>query len=269
LAERRLLHIRRDDSCSNCALQLPAGTQAYWLKSERIVLCIGCGSSPAPAETQSTAGGSARRKHDRQRQNREDRARAQYGRIGGWAAQLSRGPQHERAWSRGGQGEEENARRFEKRLANTGVELLHDRRWPERQANIDHIAIGPGGVTVIDSKKLNGKIKVDWRGGLFSARRYDLYVDGRKRTQLVEGVEAQVELVRTVLVGAGFADLSVRGALCMAEADGLPLLRQLSLREIVINGPRHVAKLAARPGPLSAETVKQVTVVLARRLPPA
>jgi Nuclease-related domain len=268
LAERKLLHLRRDDSCSSCALHLAAGTQAYWLKPERVVLCIGCGSLPDSPEVRSVAGGSARREHERRRQNREDRARAQYGRIGGWAAQLSSGPQHERAWSRGAQGEEENARRFQRLLANKGVELLHDRGWPGRQANIDHIAIGPGGVTVIDSKKLSGKIKVDWRGDLFKEREYDLYVGRRKRTNLVEGIEAQVELVRSVLVAEGLADVSVRGALCMADTEGLPLLRQLSLRDIVINGPRHVAKLAARPGPLSLETVKQVTAVLARRLPP-
>jgi hypothetical protein len=33
------------------------------------------------------------------------------------------------------------------------VRLLHDRRVPRHgHANIDHIAVGPGGVTVIDTK---------------------------------------------------------------------------------------------------------------------
>ena len=271
LAERKLLHLRRGDACSNCATHLHAGTQAYWLKPGRVVLCIGCASSPAPATPPaSAAGASARREHERRRQGREDRQRARYGQVGGWAAQLSNGPQHERAWGVGAKGEEENARRFEKHLAKTGVALLHDRAWPGRRgANIDHVAIGPGGVTIIDSKKMRGKVKVDWRGGLFSARRYDLYVAGRKRTRLVEGMEAQVELVRTVLVDEGFGDVGVCGALCMADPDGLPLLRKLSVREIAINGPRHVAKLASRPGNLSPETVERIAAVLARRLPPA
>lgn len=269
LAQRKVLHLRRDDSCSNCATALPAGTEAYWLKPERVVLCMACGSSPGPATPPpSVAGGSARREYERRRQGREDRQRARYGRIGGWAAQLSSGPQHERAWARGAEGEEENARRFEKLLGETGVEL-HDRGCPGRRANIDHIAIGRGGVTVIDSKKMRGKVKVDWRGGLFSARDYDLYVAGRKRTGLVEGMEAQVELVRTVLVDEGFGDVSVRGALCMSDPEGLPLLRQLSIRDVAINGPRHVAKLAARPGHLSPETVERITAVLDRRLPAA
>jgi hypothetical protein len=116
---------------------------------------------------------------------------------------------------------------------------------------------------------MRGKVNVDWRGGLFSERRYDLYVAGRRRTRLVEGLESQVELVRMVLVDEGFGDVWVCGALCMADPEGLPLLRKLSVREIAIDGPRHVAKLAARPGDLSPKTVERIAAVLARRLPPA
>ena len=194
LAERKLLHLRRDDACSNCASHLHAGTQAYWLKPERVVLCIGCASSPGPATPPaSTAGGSARREHARRRQGREDRQRARYGRLGGWAGQLSNGPQHERAWAVGAQGEEENARRFETQLAKTGVALLHDRAWPVRRgANIDHFAIGPGGVTVIDSKRVRGTGVM----GSFHSAATTFMSPVAKRTRLVEGMESQVELVR-------------------------------------------------------------------------
>jgi len=115
----------------------------------------------------------------------------------------------------------------------------------------------------------NARVLAEARGGLFSARRYDLYVAGRKRTRLVEGLESQVELVRMVLVDEGFGDVLVCGALCMAHLEGLPLLRKLSVREIAINAPRHVARLAARPGDLSPKTVERIAAALARRLPPA
>jgi hypothetical protein len=72
-----------------------------------------------------------------------------------------------------------------------------------------------------------------------------------------------------VLVDEGFGEVSVCGALCMADPEGLPLLRQLSVRDITINGPRHVANLAARPGQLSPDAIACITAVLARRLPPA
>lgn len=42
-----------------------------------------------------------------------------------------------------------------------GWVVLHDIRWPGRQrANIDHVAIGPGGILVIDSKNWSGRVDV-------------------------------------------------------------------------------------------------------------
>lgn len=42
-----------------------------------------------------------------------------------------------------------------------GWTALHDVHWPGRpQANIDHIAIGPGGVVVIDAKNWSGDVQV-------------------------------------------------------------------------------------------------------------
>src|SRR5687768_5763316 len=39
--------------------------------------------------------------------------------------------------------------------------VIHDVRWPGRErANIDHVAIGPCGVFVIDSKNWSGKVAV-------------------------------------------------------------------------------------------------------------
>jgi Nuclease-related domain len=273
LDERKLLHLRRDDSCSVCAQPLPAGTQAYWLKPRRVVLCIGCADAEAPASAeappQSVAGASARREHDRYRQAREERQRAKYGRIGGWAARMSSGPQREQAWAKGAAGEEQNAKRFERLLADEPIVLLHDRRLPGNSANIDHLGIGPGGVTVIDSKNLTGKVRVDWHGGLFSERRFDLYVHGRRRTSRVESVERQIETVRAVLADEGMSQVVVVGAWCMTDVEGLPLLKRLKLRGIAIDGPRHVAKLIGRPGDLDPATIQQIAAVLDRRLPPA
>jgi Nuclease-related domain len=86
--------------------------------------------------------------------------------------------------------------RLDKHLAGTGVLLLHDRRIPRRGgANIDHLAFGPGGVTVIDSKPHRGKIQVDRVGGLFAPRRSVLLISGRDRTSLIDGVERQIAAV--------------------------------------------------------------------------
>jgi hypothetical protein len=44
---------------------------------------------------------------------------------------------------------------------------------------------------------------------------------------------------------------------------------QLSVGEIVIDGPKPVAKLARRPGPLDAGAIERVWVHLGRSFPPA
>ena len=102
------------------------------------------------------AGASARREHQRRRARREQRARERWDVVGlgGVGAGLARlnAPQHERAWAVGAHGEERVAMRLEKHLADSGAVLLHDRRVPNSRANIDHLAIGPGGATVIDAK---------------------------------------------------------------------------------------------------------------------
>jgi hypothetical protein len=51
-----------------------------------------------------------------------------------------------------------------------GISALHDRRIPGTRANIDHIAVGPRGVFVIDAKKYTGGPSLRVEGGLFSPR---------------------------------------------------------------------------------------------------
>src|SRR5215212_9270487 len=84
-----------------------------------------------------------------ERSGRSCACAAQSGRVGAFAARLSSGPAHERAWATGAAGEEENAARLERLLAEAPVSVLHDRHLPGQRANIDHIAIGPSGVTVV------------------------------------------------------------------------------------------------------------------------
>jgi hypothetical protein len=46
-------------------------------------------------------------------------------------------------------------------LKSKGWIVLHDLRWPGRpRANIDHIAVGPGGIVVIDTKNWSGRVDV-------------------------------------------------------------------------------------------------------------
>lgn len=73
-------------------------------------------------------------------------------------AELKRVLRTQKNWAQGAEGERLVAHTLGA-LERYGWLLLHDIRWPGRQkANIDHVAIGPGGVVVIDAKNWSGEV---------------------------------------------------------------------------------------------------------------
>ncbi|MDF5751387.1 nuclease-related domain-containing protein [Spongiactinospora sp. TRM90649] len=68
-----------------------------------------------------------------------------------------------RTWRRGALGERRTARRL-RRLERAGYLVLHDRALPYGRANVDHLAIGPTGVFVIDSKVWHRDRRITRRG---------------------------------------------------------------------------------------------------------
>jgi Nuclease-related domain len=73
------------------------------------------------------------------------------------------------AWRRGAVGERRTARLLGQ-LERHGWAVLHDLALPGSRANIDHLAIGPGGVFVIDSKQYRGRLQLDRPGRLWHGR---------------------------------------------------------------------------------------------------
>lgn len=266
---------------------MPAGSRARWDGRTRRVTCLPCvgatvgvveharpGDATAATMAESpivigTPGGSALREYERRHGARERRARERFGLVGVWLARLSGDPLSTRSWKQGGVGEVKVAKRLAALLDGSGVHLLHDRLAPGRtRANIDHVAVGPGGITVIDAKTLRGRVRIESRGGLLGPRTRRLRIDGRDRTRLVHSVRAQAEGVRALLERHGVSS-DVRCALCFADTDGLPWFSHLELEEVAIDGPRQVARLARRPGSLSDAQVQQIARLLIANLPAA
>jgi hypothetical protein len=219
-----------------------------------------------------SAGRSAVREYERRRAQREARARARFGPLGQALSRLMGDPQSTRAWKQGADAEIRVARQLAKHLSGRDVVLLHDRRIPSRgRANIDHITIGPGGITVIDTKSAHGRLRVKTRGGFLSPRHELLLINGHDRTHLVDGLERQLAAVRTAIAELAAAELDVRGALCIPNIEGLPRLGQVTMRSgtIAIDAPRGVAKVARRKGPISQDLIEQIGGHLAQQFPPA
>ncbi|HXF31794.1 MAG TPA: nuclease-related domain-containing protein [Solirubrobacterales bacterium] len=213
-------------------------------------------------------GAGARREHERRKSRREAKTREDHPHLGGLFLRLQDEPQRERALRDGAIGEEAVASHLAK--TGPGVVVLHDRRMPKSRANIDHIAIAPSGVFVIDAKRYKGKIEV--RKPLFGGAK--LVIRGRDKTKLVDGLKRQVEAVRAGLavveqdvpVGGCFRFINPDG---QAGGSGIPLFRTLSIGGLPLFYPRKLSKHLHRPGPLNEERIEVLTEVLIELFPSA
>jgi hypothetical protein len=173
----------------------------------------------------------------------------------------------ERNWRTGAQGEQDLASALAQRCP--GVVLLNDRQGPRSGGNIDHIAVAPSGVYVIDCKRYRGKIEI--RRPLFGKEQ--LIIKGRERTALVESLDWQVAHVKAAL---GVAEaVPVHGCLCFVAPDGfladsgLPVLGTLTVHGYPVYYPRRLAKRLLQPGPLTPEQAEAIGSQLQQRLPSA
>lgn len=137
---------------------------------------------PVDDSSPDAAGQSAQREYQRRHAARRARAKARYGLLGTLFASITAEPVTIQGWQQGAGGEVATARELARLLHRSYVVMIHDRRIPGRgRANIDHLASGPGGVTVIDTKSSRGQVQLA-TVGVFN-RREQLLVNGRDRTR--------------------------------------------------------------------------------------
>ncbi len=163
-------------------------------------------------------------------------------------------------WRRGAEGERSTAQLLAP-LGHIGWGVLHDRRIPGTDANIDHLVIGPSAVWVIDSKSYRGRIKVLGDGRLWYGRNC---LDNVLQT--VQWAAGAVEdRLGSELVDAG---LVVRPALCIHGArlprspfdfDGVLLATSDTLLQ----------SIAAGEPAFPTEEADRLTAVAAKSLPSA
>lgn len=264
----RVLTLRRNDHCVSCADEVLAGTRAIWDPAARTVTCLNCTettsvapSGPEPLD-RGEAGASAGREYNRRKAFREQKIRSQHPHLGGVILALSDEPKHQSAWDRGRSGEEAVAEALERRTAESATILLHDRRMPRNRGNIDHLAISPSGVYVIDAKNVAGKVSVrtPWFG------KSQLIVSGRDRTELIDKLENQVEAVRELLTDRDAPP--VQGVLCFTRAE-LPLLGTTRMRGHLLLYRKALAKRLSTDGPFDAGRIDEIARRLAGALPGA
>lgn len=281
----RELTTRRNDVCAGCGAEVAAGERALWDSATKQLTCLPCGSTSStgqlPAAESGSAqpfaaapadgadidhgvpGASAEREYERRRAKRIEQTRADHPLLGGLILATRSAPQHELAFRAGAVGEREVAASLEARTRESSALFLHDRRMPQGRGNIDHLAVAPSGVWVIDAKHHKaGKVRV--AKPLFGQAK--LLIGGRDRTKLIDGLDRQVAAVQQELMGHG--EVPVAGVLCFTQAE-LPLLTTLEMRSHLLLYRKALAKRINAPGPLGQDEVTDLASRLAQRFLPA
>jgi hypothetical protein len=281
----KLIRLRYAGTCAGCSGHLPAGTKAWWDADARSTTCTACRATPATVPIPETpqesmvseptppppapmavgeAGASARHEYERRHERREQRIDQRWGRLSGVVKFLSDDPQSTKAWARGSEGERRLAAHLLRAVGDRAV-LLHDRRVPGTRGNIDHLAIASSGVWVIDAKHYKGSVEQRDVGGWFKTDKR-LYVAGRDRTKIAEGLGWQVNAVQRAL---GEASVPINAALCFIEAEWKLFAKPFQQNGVWVTWAKKLAEMIAEPGPLTPENVTDVAERLARSLPPA
>jgi len=145
--------------------------------------------------------------------------------------------------------------------------MLHDRRIPGSRANIDHVAITPGGVFVIDAKHYSGQVEKRNLGTIFRSD-VRLYVGRRDCTKLLHGSEDQAEVVRDALAPLGFTDIPVRPVLCFLGAEWGFFASPFKLGSVLVTHPKFLYELLQKDAEVETaaiqETARHLTQVLTR-----
>lgn len=155
------------------------------------------------------------------------------------------GPER-RAWERGAEGEAIVGRVLD---GLPGVLTLHDRAMPGRSANIDHLAIAPTGVYVVDAKHYSGEPRADTLHGAGDSPTRRLYVGHEDRTELIDSVRWQARVVEAIV---GDPAIPVHAVLCFVGATW-EITNGFLVHGVGVTSPDRLALLVGSPGPIPAE----------------
>ena len=125
--------------------------------------------------------------------------------------------------------------------------MLHSRRI--RNGDIDHVAIVASGIFVIDAKNYNGRVESRDVGNWRTVDRR-LFVGGRDKSKLVEGMGKQVRAVRAALEPAGLSGTPIHAVLCFTDSDWGFFAKPLTFCDVTCLWAKKLCELINEPGPL-------------------
>jgi hypothetical protein len=293
-----IISLRYRGECAACHVELERSSRAEWDRERRVVTCLDCvarrnatvdaqtrtGDADSKSDSRSAelegateplatppstplldvgvAGAAAAREFARRSAKRDRAIETKFGRLAPIVKFLSDEPQTTTAWKRGAEGEETMAASFARRLGDRAV-VLHDRSIPKSRANIDHLVVARSGVWVVDTKRYDGKLEKR-TAGMFSSRRNELWVEGRNRTSLCDGVRRQVEVVQSKMP---VDNVPVRGVLCFVGAEWEFFASPFSVSDVLITSGKRLAKTILETSVIDDAAVESLARHLSIALP--
>ena len=150
--------------------------------------------------------------------------------------------------------------------ADAGVLALHDRRMPGRRGRLAHLALGPGGVYVIDvvrAKHASVVVRVDDE---LDPDTPELVVGGRPMTQAVSAARGRVAIVRGVLDEVELTTVPATGVLCFVDA-AVPSDTEIEVAGVRVVGRTGLSALVASEGALDRDHLDTLVEYLTEQLP--
>ncbi|MEP7045083.1 MAG: nuclease-related domain-containing protein [Ilumatobacteraceae bacterium] len=237
----KLLSLRRPDACRSCGFELPIGTEAWWDTTSEKFECSGCRGPAFELERRAT------------------------GRI----ARVAKFFEGEAP----GDGAERVAREgmlsvhLHNELRHRAV-VLDDRKVPGTRTHIDHIVVAPSGVWVIDANEYDGRVERRDVGGWFKVDER-LYVAGKDRTGLVDGVDRLVVAVENVLSKEGFDRIPVHSALCFVNSEWGWFAKPFSLGGVWVTWATKLTELILNWNAIPNTEIDRLARVVGSKLPSA
>lgn len=143
------------------------------------------------------------------------------------------------------------------------IELLHSLVRPRRLGDIDHIVVGPAGVSVIDAKNWSGRVTVS-KGTLWNGR--------YNKQPALDGVTDQVAEIESVLAAHGRAEVPIQGFLCLVAGNAGVPQSLVTAGAVRVGLPPAVIAESTRAGLIDIGTRGDIAGILRaayRQTPPA
>jgi len=180
------------------------------------------------------AGGSAREQYHRKITARHEQRLRFFGpKLGKFLNHVFPDSRDAKSWEKGFRGETEVGKFLDEFAESNNFTVLHDRKIPGRQSNIDHILISDRGVFVIDAKNYRGLIEIKDTGSILRSKE-TLFIGGRNQSKLVDGLKKQINAVSSIISNSNI-DLEVKGILAFVNGEFSLLFKPKEIDGVLIN----------------------------------